>query len=83
MKYIDLKTGMHTIEEHEAIVEELLKEGYIYMLVTLSATRSFTIHPTKTRKIFAYYRELSLKTDTLQCEYRRVKNEVSSKHYRL
>lgn len=48
MKYIDLKTGIHTIEEHEAIVEELLKEGYIYVGNTFGNPKFY--HPSDKNK---------------------------------
>lgn len=31
MRYIDLKTKHHTLEEHMEVVEELLKDGYRYV----------------------------------------------------
>lgn len=48
MKFIDLKTGRHTLEEHEEIVNSLLEEGYIYVGNTFGNPKFY--HPSDKQK---------------------------------
>ena len=48
MKFIDLKTGQHTLEEHEEAVNSLLEEGYIYVGNTFGNPKFY--HPSDKSK---------------------------------
>lgn len=48
MKYIDLKTKYHTLEEHMMIVDGLLEQGYKYVGNSFGNPKFF--HPTDKTK---------------------------------